>query len=249
MTNLFSIITITRNNLEGLKDTYKSLSLQGYPDYDWIIIDGASDDGTPDFLKTLQANSISEPDTGIYDAMNKGLERATGHYILFMNAGDAFAHPDVLENVSELAQSKPDFIYGDAIELFGDHSAYKPARPYTTIKRGMFTHHQSMFYARSAVHSLHYNTDYKIAADYDFTTRFLSADIKAAYLPEPICIFQPGGLSHTQSALGRAEENQIRKTLGLCPAYQRLTISARQTMASLLKTYAPNFFWALRTRL
>jgi putative colanic acid biosynthesis glycosyltransferase len=104
---LFSIITVTRNNLEGLRRTHVSLRAQSYADYEWIIIDGASSDGTVNYLEGLAARSWSEPDEGIYDAMNKGLARARGDYLLLMNAGDSFAAPDVLQKIADAIRAQP----------------------------------------------------------------------------------------------------------------------------------------------
>ncbi len=87
---LFSVITVTRNNLVGLRRTHESLRIQSCGDYEWIVVDGASDDGTADYLKKTGANWVSEPDRGIYDAMNKGIARAQGRWLIFMNAGDEF---------------------------------------------------------------------------------------------------------------------------------------------------------------
>ncbi|MEM9470254.1 MAG: glycosyltransferase, partial [Pseudomonadota bacterium] len=96
----FSIITVTKNNFEGLKQTAFSIDAQRHEewsDFEWIVIDGNSEDGTQDFLKKTKALWFSQPDHGLYDAMNKGLDRANGIYVLFMNAGDIFADNNTLE--------------------------------------------------------------------------------------------------------------------------------------------------------
>src|SRR5690606_13146785 len=111
----FSIVTINWNNLSGLQDTYKSLSSQTYRNFRWIVVDGASTDGAAEWLQTLddpQAEITSEPDKGLYDAMEKGRARAveTPGYTLFMNSGDCFADPHVLEQIAakvESAEIKP----------------------------------------------------------------------------------------------------------------------------------------------
>ena len=106
--SIFSIITVTRNNLPGLKRTHDSLKIQICHDFEWVVVDGASTDGTPDYLRTTGAIWVSEPDSGLYDAMNKGLGNAVGDYIVFMNAGDLFAAPDVLDKIkSPIAAARP----------------------------------------------------------------------------------------------------------------------------------------------
>ena len=116
----FSIVTITKNNLSGLKETALSVAAQHnaeWSDYEWIVIDGNSQDQTEDFLKTTNAHWYNSPDDGLYDAMNKGLSHCNGIFIIFMNAGDIFAAPDTLQTIQNtLSDDLPDFIYGDALE-------------------------------------------------------------------------------------------------------------------------------------
>lgn len=243
----FSTITITYNNHDGLIRTGKSITLQSYFDYEWIIIDGASSDATQDYLQTLDADNIhifSEHDNGIYDAMNKGIERATGQYLIFMNAGDVFADADRLKTIAE-QESNDDFIYGDALEN-DEHGNifYKAARPYTKIDSGMITHHQAMIYNRSMIGDLRYSTEYKIAADYDFTRQVIKRSERVRYIPEPICIFEHGGISQIQTQLARQEQFQIRKNdiNGL----KNAGIYVCQAFALTLKTYMPWLYRILR---
>lgn len=248
MTRLFTIITITRNNLEGLKRTHKSVAPQSCEEYEWIVIDGASDDGTPEFLKSTNATFLSEPDAGIYDAMNKGIEKASGRYLIFMNAGDVFATPDILEILAEQAELKPDFIYGDALEEENGKLYYKRAKPYGKIKYGMFTHHQAMVYAREAIGDLRYDTQYQIAADYDFTWKFLQKAKRPLYIPEePFCIFQSGGISQQKAALGRKEQFNVRKNEKIIPQALNFMLLNLQAAAWNLRRAAPAIFWAYKS--
>ena len=238
---LFSVITVTRNHMDGLKRTHESLRVQGCSDYEWIVIDGASDDGTAGYLKKSNAVWISEPDRGIYDAMNKGIDRARGDYLIFMNAGDVFAAPDVLDKLSR--QSGADFIYGDARE----GAAYKHARSHEKIARGLFTHHQAMIYRRAAIGNLRYDTNYKIAADYKFTVEFLRRVQKIYYASFPVCIFEPGGISQQKVRTGRNEQYMIRRELKVCSGTEKIFIYAMQTVAMLIRRFLPGFYWRLRT--
>lgn len=112
---LFSIITITYNAQEVLRPTLASVSGQSFRNFEHIIIDGASRDDTVSIARNEGIDGIkifSEPDRGLYDAMNKGIARATGSYLIFLNAGDSFAATNALSRLAEAAKDNPDIIYG-----------------------------------------------------------------------------------------------------------------------------------------
>ena len=123
-----SIITINRNNAEGLKKTLESVASQTCRDFEHIIIDGASTDDSVEIIKDYVASLagknvsywVSEPDSGIYDAMNKGIEKANGEWINFMNSGDTFFNSEVLKKVSEYPKNGIDVLFGDSIEIDGN---------------------------------------------------------------------------------------------------------------------------------
>lgn len=188
----FSVITITKDNPIGLARTEESVNAQRLTDYEWIIIDGAV-----------------EPDRGIYDAMNKGIDRAQGDYLIFMNAGDCFASDLTLQIIA--AQGDADFIYGDAWE--GGY--LKPARAHTHVHRGLFTHHQAMVYRRDMIGDLRYDETYPIGADYKFTAQFLQKAQGILYIPQPLCVFEGGGVAQFRAKQGRAEQRKIRRELGI----------------------------------
>ncbi len=242
----FSIVTVTRNNLAGLQETQKSIAAQGFTDFEWIIIDGASTDGSIAFLTTQQEETgkeemrwISEPDHGIYDAMNKGLRLSTGDYVLFLNAGDSLADADCLQKLSKI---DGDFIYGDSCE--GLH--YKRARSHTQVVTGMFTHHQAMLYRRGLIGDLCFDTRYTIAADYKFTLAFLRRTKSIFYVPTPLCRFEPGGISQTQVRAGRVEQFRIRRESGFCAMPVNIAIFLAQTALMALRRHFPGLYWLLR---
>lgn len=255
---IFSIITVTRDNLDGLKATRASLAAQTCHDFEWIIIDGDSHDGTKDYLSqaTLDhapSSSLSEPDTGIYDAMNKGIRRANGVYLLFLNAGDSLATPQTLEKLASAAIRRPDFIYGDALEYFGKKTGtpeYKHARPAKKVTWGMFTHHQSMLYKNEIIRQnrLRYRQIYSIAGDYDFTLRFLMHAKRALYTPIPVCIFAAGGISQTNAFEGRRQQYIIRETLDLVPQPFNLLILMVQSVIWRVRKHAPFLYRLLKTK-
>ncbi len=244
---LFSIVTITRNNAKGIQATYASIVAQSEKNFEWVVIDGASTDGTIEFLKTgtseiQKKNMFSEPDKGIYDAMNKGIKAARGDYIIFLNAGDKLAGDKVLAMLARYAEKAPDFMYGDALE--GIPPALKPSRRYEEIMWGMFTHHQAMIYRRHTIRDkkLRYSTLYEIAGDYDFTVRFLKVMKSAVYIPKPICIFEPDGISQQKAEVGRKEQYLIREALEITGAAMNTWIYLVQTTAWRLKHASPKLY-------
>ncbi|PCJ98215.1 MAG: hypothetical protein COA45_08690 [Zetaproteobacteria bacterium] len=256
----FSIITITLNNLTGLQKTYKSIEKQSFTDVQWIVIDGNSTDDTVDFLRQRRTNTrsdkipfsfISEEDHGIYDAMNKGIAQANGHYLLFLNAGDELANENTLKTLYPLTKKKPSFIYGDALEPQTNRKKpiYKASRRYKDLAWGMITHHQAMLYRRHTIRDfkLRYSLRYKIASDYDFTVRFLLKAKKIVYINKPICIFEQGGISQQNATLGRKEQYIIRENLDMIPQPKNLWILCVQTISWRLKNAAPAFYRGLKS--
>lgn len=240
---LFSLITVTRDNLAGLKATAASIQKQDFQDFEWIVIDGNSTDGTQEYLRNTKAKWTSGPDDGIYDAMNKGMARAQGNFFLFLNAGDTLAAGDTLSKIAAKIKDKnPGFVYGDALE--GKNR--KPARPHTTREWGMFTHHQAMIYAREHETGLFFDTNYQIAADYDFTLRFLDKGVKTLYCGFPVCAFAPGGISQKKALQGRIEQFVIRQRLGFS-SVKNIMIFIYQTLSWIFRRIAPGAFWALRS--
>lgn len=243
---IFSVITVTLNNIDGLIKTHTSLNAQNFENYEWIVIDGKSIDRTLEFLKTTDAHSISEKDSGIYDAMNKGIERATGDYLIFMNAGDIFASVETLQTISEtITAESPDFIYGDALEIFEGVDVYKRSRDIFFLPQGMITHHQSMVYNRQALKNLRYDLNYKIASDYDLTWRFTTDLTKISYISTPLCLFESGGVSERQAFKGRIEQFKIRRKnkidLWLC-----IKIFTLQSVVHSLRKISPRTYWRLK---
>jgi putative colanic acid biosynthesis glycosyltransferase len=241
---MISVVTVTLNNLDGLKRTADSVLAQSCTDCEWIVVDGASDDGTVAFLAgILGAVCISEPDDGIYDAMNKGLYRAQGDYVVFMNAGDVFHTAETLSSISQACSKyQPDFLYGDALE----EGSYKTARSYKRPEWGMLTHHQAMIYNRKTVGLLRYDLQYSIAADYDFTLRVLEACQNIEYISEPLCVFEAGGVSQQSGLRGRLEQFQIRRSIKTCNIVKNMWVFGVQTLTHRLRRMAPKLYWALR---
>jgi putative colanic acid biosynthesis glycosyltransferase len=253
----FSVITVTLNNLRGLRATLESIRLQRHADLEVIVVDGKSSDGTAQWLASQgdpRVQWLSESDRGLYDAMNKGLERARGHYVVFMNGGDTFADDQVLQKVAEAAavEPHPDLIYGDAVDVTtSGERLYKRARSHSTLWRGMFTQHQSMFFARGPIGSLRYRLDLRLSGDYDFIARFTrqarsDQGPSVRRLDLPICCFELGGRSDVGRLRALREDFAIRRrTMEL-----RLTTCALLWTAHLIhllmKRTAPSLMRAIR---
>lgn len=244
---LFSIITVTRNNREGLQKTASSLQAQEFDGFEWIIVDGHSSDGSQKDFINYDALIISEDDDGIYDAMNKGIEKANGDYLLFLNAGDILAQTQTLKKIRDAIQfSKPDFIYGDSWEYSNERTWYKPAKSHNEVAAGMFTHHQSMLYKTKLIEDLRYDTEYRIAADYDFTLQFLNKSDTCLKVEFPICVFEGGGVSQRQVSKARKEQFTIRQKLHVTPLTANVLIYAKQTISWGFRACAPGFYWKLK---
>ena len=249
---LFSIITICLNNKEGLEKTGNSIMGQTCTDFQWIIIDGASNDGTLDYLSKIQDDKIhwlSEPDKGLYDAMNKGLEEATADYVLFLNAGDVLASTDILEKLKAEIESAnlPDFIYGDCYEQSNaGELLLKKARSAKWIWYGMFTHHQAMIYRLGAVDSLRYKMKYPIGADYAFTAEVLKRTNNTLCVAFPISIFEQGGLSSSNTAQGAKDQWNIRRDILGIGILVRVLIRAVQFTSYLIRGIFPTIYKKMR---
>lgn len=178
-TPLISIITITFNAESQLPPTMESVAQQTFQDFEHIIVDGASKDSTLEVARRLGTDSLrilSEPDNGLYDAMNKGLRLAKGSYVLFLNAGDAFHSAGVLAAYAEAAKKKPDIIYADTVIVDKDRKVSGPRHlsapdilSFESFSKGMLVCHQAFMVRRSL--APFYDTAYRFSADYDWTVK------------------------------------------------------------------------------
>lgn len=246
---LFSIITSTLNNLGGLKATAASLKSQKYQNFEWLVADGDSSDGTQAFLEDTDSLWLSQKDAGIYDAWNKIMGTALGDYLIFLPAGDRLFDENILDIYAQAITDfkRPDFIYGDALESFGEDCVYKKARPYRDIKNGIFTHVPAMVFHRRIINKLVFDTSYSVAADYKFLIEALrKAGPRVMYMPTPLCIYEAGGFSQINAAQGRQEQFDIRRELRVSGRLENSQIMLRQFMAWQLRTYFPKLFWWLK---
>lgn len=248
-----SIVTVCKNNKEGLIRTWESVLLQETNDWEWIVIDGVSVDGTISFLKELsdpKVTYISEPDEGLYDAMNKGIERSSGQYLLFLNSGDQLQNPGVINEIKHSAKQNrlPDFLYGDSYEMtLRNDLYYKRARTYRTLWYGMFTNHQAMVYKRSSIGHIRYRLEYPIGADYAFTAEMLlRSKATSCYIPISICIFEQGGLSYKNQKQGEEDQWHIRKNILRLSWLHRVLIKLLHVIIFQFKKSFPKYYEKVR---
>lgn len=213
-----SIITITYNSCKTVEDTIKSVLAQDYHDIEYIIVDGASNDNTLDIINNYRERIkkiVSEPDKGIYDAMNKGLAMATGELIGFLNSDDVYAHNAVLANIADkFKQTGADAVYADLIYVSADlhkQVRYWKAGEYMegNFLKGWMPPHPT-FYVKSEIYRKYggFNLQLKSSADYELMLRFIHKEkIKLAYLPEVVVKMRTGGQSNA-SIKNRLKANQ-----------------------------------------
>ena len=196
---LITIVTVAYNAVKDIENTILSVLNQTYPNIECIIIDGGSTDGTLDIIKKYQdkiAYWVSEPDKGIYDAMNKGTLKATGMWLNFMNAGDTFYNEQVLEKVfKDNDWSDTDVIYGDVIIKYSKKEKLKKVWSLTQLEKGMPFCHQSSFVRATLQRQYLFNTNYKICADYDFFYALYKKKFYFKYTDILIAKFLNGGVS------------------------------------------------------
>ena len=206
-----SVVTVTFNSGKTVRDTIESVLSQSYQDYDYIIVDGGSKDDTIDIVKEYlprfggRMRYLSEPDNGMYDAMNKGIRMAEGDVVGIVNSDDFYHRDDIFQIVASAFESDPDIqaIYGDVRFVHPDNLE-KTVRYYSSarfrpskFRWGWMPAHPSFFTYKGNFEKFgYYKTDYHIAADFDLLMRFLYIHhLPAKYIPEDFLKMRTGGRS------------------------------------------------------
>jgi glycosyltransferase involved in cell wall biosynthesis len=203
-----SIITVSLNSVKTISDTIESVLSQTYSDIEYIILDGSSSDGTAELVKSFGkriSKFISEPDNGIYDAINKGIRLATGNIVGILNSDDFFFSNDIIEKIAaSFNKYEIDAVFGDA-QFVDPVDPSKIVRYYSSkyfniskFKFGYMPAHPSFYVKREFFEKLgYYKVDYKIAADFELLVRFLYINqIKYKYLEIPFISMRTGGISN-----------------------------------------------------
>ena len=200
-----SIISVVYNLLENKREDsfvrmIESVKAQAYGNIEHIIIDGDSNDGTKEFLKNLGLNFFSKKDSGIYDAMNNGIKKATGKYITFLNSDDFyFDENSIKKSILKLEVSQADFSFGNTkyIDENGNtvNGILQEIPDVKNIFLTMPCSHQSMIVKTDILKKFMFDTNFKIVSDFDFTLKLFLNHYKYVYVPEYIVNFQVGGVS------------------------------------------------------
>lgn len=218
MVKKLSIVTINYNNAEGLRSTANSICTQNTKteDIEWLVIDGGSTDGSLDIINEHRAYIdywVSERDGGIFDAMNKGLQQASGTYIVFMNAGDCFVEGLLTKSFIQGLQG--DIYYGDIYLLLNGKRMYSKQTDYPDFvyMLGRTLCHQSVFMKTALCKKYPFRTDYSIMGDWIQLFSILKKEQpEVVYIPKPICIYDADGLSNKQAELRKQQRSAYLRT-------------------------------------
>lgn len=209
---LVTVVTVTYNAEAFIEQTIKSVLQQDYSNIEYIIIDGGSTDGTMKIVEKYShriARYVSEPDEGIYDAMNKSIEMATGDLMNFMNAGDTFFDADTVGRIVSAYTPGTDVIYGDRVLIGPGAETYEKALPLESFYRQMPFGHQSAFVKTSLMKQHRYDTQYRLSADYDLLLKLYHRKCSFHYSGIPVCRFLLEGRSHTGKVFSSFEALKV----------------------------------------
>ena len=223
-----TIITINRNNAEGLEKTMQSVSSQTCKEFEYIVVDGASTDGSVEIIKSLAENFsgrlrwVSEPDKGIYNAMNKGIGMASGEYVQFLNSGDCLASDNVVERMFSILEQegKPGILYGNMLKDMPDGRVMRDrcfaGRDITLLGFYFGTLNHSSAYIRRDLFDRYgkYDENYKIVSDWKwFIQAIILGEEKPVYTDIDVTLFDMNGISETNKTLDKDERRQVLEEL------------------------------------
>ena len=236
----FSIITVTYNAEAVLEDTIQSVISQTYHHVEYIIVDGASKDSTLSIIDRYRdriTRIVSEPDKGLYDAMNKGIAMAQGKFALFLNSGDIF-HQNAANFVRKLKMQKDNvMITGDALLDFGDgHKIKRSAKPGWYIYHSLPASHQAIFFPVSGLKKWRYDLEYKVSSDYALAAKMYKAGYAFKKLNGLVSEFSMGGVSTTNNMELCADAKKVQRQILHVPGFwAELSWHLRQRTTSKTK--------------
>lgn len=256
MPPLFSIITVTYNAAKALGRTLQSVGGQTYGEIEYAVIDGGSTDGTMEQvvrweetvadermrhgIEPMRCVTVSEPDRGLYDAMNKGLKRATGNYLWFLNAGDTFKSPETVAQLAEVAERNgmPDILYGET-DVTDSEGRFIAARrlkapdvlTWRGFRTGMRVCHQAFVVKRSVAPM--YDLQYRFSADFDWCIRCMKQSQRIVNSRMRLVNYEAEGMTTQNRKASLAERYRI-----MCRYYGTLPTQLRHLW------FAARFLWA-----
>lgn len=236
-----SIITINYNNKAGLQRTIDSVICQTWRDFEWIIIDGGSTDGSKELIEQYQNHFsywCSEPDKGVYNAMNKGIAKAKGEYLNFMNSGDVFYSNNTLEEVFVRNTPYADMVYGDWLRIEKYNKVLMKAPDEVSLDFFYTDNicHQAMFIKSEMLKKEGYDESFKIYADWARWVRMALDDSSFQFVPVTICCFDATeGLSNKLTSNLEMEKERmrsmipspVRKVLDKCIDYEQQLLKCK----------------------
>ena len=202
---LFTIITVTFNAESTISPTLKSIESQTFTDFQYLVVDGLSRDTTLDVVNNAgikNTDIISEKDSGLYDAMNKGIHNAKGQYLIFLNAGDSLHAPDTLKKIADTIKINgyPDITYGQTIivnsereKIANRHLTAPENLTFNSFKNGMLVCHQAFIAKRDIAED--YDLQYRYSADYDWCIRCLKKSRKNVYIDDVLIDYLNEGVT------------------------------------------------------
>ena len=225
---VLTIITINRNNAAGLEKTMQSVLAQTRTDFEYVVVDGASTDASVDVIKRLapafgdRLKWVSEPDKGIYNAMNKGIGMAEGEYIEILNSGDSLAAPDVVEKMYAAVEKEghPSILYGNMLKDFAGGRVHRDkgfaGEEITLLSLYIGTLNHSPAYIRRSLFDRYglYDESLKISSDWKwYLQAIVFGEEKPVYADIDVTLFDMTGISETNKGLAKAEREQVLREL------------------------------------
>ena len=255
-----SIITINRNNAAGLEKTMRSVASQTYKELEYIVIDGASTDGSVEVIKNLELEFahlkwVSEPDAGIYNAMNKGLRMASGDYVQILNSADCLAAPEVTERMLEELEKQgyPSILYGNMVKCFPDGRKMvdKCFAGQEITMLGMYTgtlNHDPAYIRRDLFEKYgYYDESLKIVSDWKwYLQALILGGEKPQYVDLDVTLFDMTGISETNKELDKKEREMVLEQLfpkAIIADYERFAFPVSQIKRLQRHPWAYKLMW------
>jgi putative colanic acid biosynthesis glycosyltransferase len=248
-----TIITISYCDPVGLLATLKSVAGQSRLDnLEHLVIDGGSAYDVRAMCAMFPHISkvISEPDKGIYDAMNKGIDIASGEYMLFLNSGDELADSLVVDSViSCIKRSGAIFYFGDGYQKQENgERCHRRAASISYVKFGMFALHQSMVFEANRMRRVRFDEKFEVGGDYNHVCRFIATGVEPVRLDFAVCVYAPQGVSSRRWLTGVIENFRTRRCELGTGLFSNSLIAGVQILANVVRIVAPGLYFAVRPR-
>ena len=257
-----SIITINRNNAAGLEKTMRSVATQTFKDFEYIVVDGASTDGSVEVIKKLEPEFahlrwVSEPDSGIYNAMNKGMRMASGEYFQILNSADCLASEDVVERMLSALENTgyPSILYGNMIKCFPDGKKLldRSFAGHDITMLGMYKgtlNHDPAYIRRDLFEKYgYYDENLKIVSDWKwYLQALIMGEEKPQYVDMDVTLFDMTGISETNKELDKTERKQVLDQLfpkAVLADYERFAFPLEQMKRLQRHPWAYKMVWFL----